>query len=271
MQSYEEMQVSQQTKDFEPIDKAIKAIEQYIGKAVNQEYYQSKNDRLESWVSSKSFDGLDDIYELVTAIFTVALLNEETTIQSMIGQVAGKISLDDPLDRAKTAAECIALAAHADLIDITTGSIYMVSTSHNLDSKIERSDKHVVLTRKPQPKTDNQILGNRYKQHDGETCLSHINTMNSIKFSLNLPLLRLMEEQAQFTIDTTQKAKQWDLFISESYKKYLQLARGDNEFYLEHAYDTRGRVYCEGYFISYQGSSFKKAIVQLAHKEIVKL
>lgn len=267
MQSYEEGIVSKESKGFEPIEKATVAIQLYCGKAWDSDYHESKNDRIKEYSPN-----IGDIYELIIAIWTVALMNETSTLQSVMGRVAGKINCTDPLDRAKIAAECIALCAHADVINVDfVGSTYQVSTRWQLDTDITGADKHVILTKKPRVKTTNQILGCRYKQHNKETCLDHINAMNSIKLCLNLDLLRTMEEQATFTIDTTQKADQWKLFINESYKKYLELARGGNEFYLEHWYDTRGRGYCDGYYIDYQGSSFKKAIVQLANKEVTKL
>ena len=121
-------------------------------------------------------------------------------------------------------------------------------------------------------KTENQILGCRYKQHDGETCLDHINILNSIPLSLNIDLLVRMEEEATFELDTVEKQEQWQLFKQRSIKKYLDVATDlDNKFYLEWKYDTRGRCYSEGYYINPQGSSFKKAICQLTNKEIVKL
>ena len=268
MLTFEEGQVSLAVSatGFAPIRKAMFAIDTYLHDGYEKEYYDSKNQRIRDWNPED-----EEVYELVISIFTVTLMEERVTIQAMIGKCSGKIDLPDPLDRAKTTAECIALCAHADLIEIDMGDTYWVYTNHNIDTGLARSDKHVILTKKPRTKTDNQILGCRYKQHTGDTCLSHINAMNSIKYALNLPLIRMMEEQATFVIDTTQKAKQWDLFISESYRKYLELARGDNEFFLEWKYDTRGRCYSEGWYINPQGTSFKKAICQLANKEIVEL
>jgi DNA-directed RNA polymerase len=40
-------------------------------------------------------------------------------------------------------------------------------------------------------------------------------------------------------------------------------------FYLTHKYDKRGRVYCQGYHINYQGAPWNKATIQLADKELV--
>ena len=42
-----------------------------------------------------------------------------------------------------------------------------------------------------------------------------------------------------------------------------------NKFWLQNKVDKRGRIYTSGYHISPQGSSFKKAMINLANKEIV--
>jgi len=230
-------------------------------------YYQSKQDRLNEWQPSS-----DELYELIISVFTATLQNETLIYQALIGMLSGKIGCEQPLDRAKCIAEVIAVIGSTGLIEIERKyEGYIVYTEFVLDDPIPVPDKHDPLTRPPTTKTTNQILGCKYKQHNQETCLDHINRLNSIGLKLNLPLLRTMEEEATFDIETKQQKDQWDLFVSKSYKAYLKLARGDNKFWLEHKYDTRGRTYCDGYFITYQGSSFKKSIVQLANKEVVQL
>jgi DNA-directed RNA polymerase len=44
-----------------------------------------------------------------------------------------------------------------------------------------------------------------------------------------------------------------------------------NEFYLTHRYDKRGRVYCQGYHVTYQGTPWNKAVLELADKEIIEV
>ena len=39
------------------------------------------------------------------------------------------------------------------------------------------------------------------------------------------------------------------------------------KLYINHKPDTRGRIYAVGYYINPQGTSFKKAMLQLANKE----
>ncbi len=268
MMTYEEGQVNQQALEFGLINEAHVAINHYVLKANSGDYYESKNTRLTAWQPAQG-----DIHELIIAIFTQALLNNKLNLQSIIGLVAGKISLNDPLDRAKTAAECIALCAQVDLIDIEASGVvhgmYSVTTKWQLDEEIKRSDKHEPITRKPLPKTENQILGCRYKQHNEETCLDHINRMNAIELQLDKKFLSTISEESKRELDTQQKIDQFNLFRSRSYRAYIKLARGGNRFYLEHANDVRGRTYCDGYYITYQGNSFRKAIVQLAKEEIV--
>jgi hypothetical protein len=231
------------------------------------EYYQSKEERLAEWNPLS-----DELFELVMDTFCICLMHETLTYQALIGMLSGKVSCEDPLDRAKCAAEVIAVIGSTGLIEVQRKhSGYIVYTEFQLDDPIPVADRHQPLTSKPETKTTNQLLGSRFKQHDKETCLDHINRMNSIGLQLNLPLLRTISEEATFELDTIQKKDQWDLFVSRSYKAYLKLARGENKFWLEHAYDTRGRVYCEGYYVNYQGSSFKKAVCMLAKEEVVQL
>ena len=63
----------------------------------------------------------------------------------------------------------------------------------------------------------------------------------------------------------------YDIF----YDKYVNTAKAmckafaDNDIYLTHKYDKRGRVYCQGYYISYHGTDWNKAVLELSNKEIV--
>ena len=49
----------------------------------------------------------------------------------------------------------------------------------------------------------------------------------------------------------------------------LCLLNGNN-FSLNHKYDKRGRTYCQGYHVNYQGTPWNKAVVEFSHKEITK-
>jgi DNA-directed RNA polymerase len=66
-----------------------------------------------------------------------------------------------------------------------------------------------------------------------------------------------------------QQIEHWKHFKKQGYEFYKLMTRTGNRFYLTHAVDKRGRAYARGYHITSQGTSFKKAMIELAQEEIV--
>lgn len=251
------------------IDEAILLICKYVDRC----YYPSKNLRLELWSPDRG-----EIYELVLAVFTTALSHKALTYQAIAGMIAGRINLEDHIDQVTTAAECIALISQTGLIKIKrtgTGNYHMISTDYALEG-IPEPDRHEILMKRPPIYTSNKhedfgsrILGGRHNYHEGNICLDHINRVNGICYQLNKPFLKKYSEAPTFALDTREKREQWEKFVKTSYEKYIKVCKKGNRFYLNHNDDKRGRCYCEGYYINTQGTSFKKAIVQLAQEELV--
>lgn len=239
--------------------------------------YESKNARIREWNQNNQGMGDSfDFYEIVTHIFSGCLLNPDgMTYQAMIGYISGNIGCKDPLDRAKCAAEVIALCYQAELIEITKISqkTFMITTEFELPVEIPEYDKHLPLFRKPSEVSHIPILGNQFKKHEGDVCRQHIDKMNSIPLALEFRVIADIPETPK-ELETDEQKDQWGDFLHRSHLAYAEVAKHDpaeQPFYLEHNHDTRGRCYCSGYYINYQGSSFKKAIVQLANKEVVQL
>lgn len=253
-----------------------KAICDYLNQGYECEYsYASKNERLQQWLPDKG-----ELFEIVLAVFTITLVYKSITYQAICGILANRLdTINGHINRVKTIAEVIAIISRSGLIDIKrtgSGSYIMVSTQYAIDN-IPDPDKHEVLLNPPPKFTSNyhedyghRVLGGKVNQHDNDICLDHINRMNSIALSLNKPFLSKYEEAPTFALDTLAKRKQWEHFIRNSYRKYIEVAQKGNVFYLNHNVDKRGRTYAEGYYMNTQGTSFKKAIIQLANKEIVK-
>lgn len=253
------------------IPQAIELICEYLGKT----YYPSKNRRLEQWHPDKG-----ELFELVIGVFTIALSNKSLNYQAMAGMVAGRIGLDDHIESVLTAAEVLALIGRTGLIQITrtgSGNYIMFSTEYALEN-IPEPDRHEiqmdeipVFTKNWHKDFGSRILGGRQNFHSHDICLDHINRMNAIPYQLNRKFLCKYEEAPTFTLDTREKREQWENFVRTSYRKYIEVTQKGNRFFLNHNYDKRGRCYAEGYHINTQGSSFKKAIVQLANEEIVEI
>jgi hypothetical protein len=232
------------------MDKAINLIYHYA----NHEYsYESKTLRLQEWNPSSQ-----DAYAILCHIMIGCFIHGEMNYQAMIGFIANDIRCNDQIDRIKTAAEVIALAYQCELIVITkVGDVMVITTEFELDEDIPDFECHQPESF-PYVAEHNQILGNRFKQHNEDTCIEHINTMNAIPLTLEWRVL----------IDLSESTDSDDIhFIKMSERTYDSI--GERKFYLKHHYDTRGRVYCQGYYVNYQGSQYKKAIVQLANKELI--
>jgi hypothetical protein len=229
--------------------------------------YASKNVRLREW-NPDVFDITTIVYHLFAAC---QLYPEGLTYQAMIGYISSNVKCDHPLDRAKCAAEVIAIAHRCELIVITktTDITFVVTTNHRLAVQIPVFMRHVPEFKRKEVDYV-PILGGRLKKHQGDVCLDHIERMNAIPLVLETRIIDSLPELPNKELDTVSKVKDWEAFREASRASYDHV-REKGQFFLRHHYDTRGRTYCEGYFITYQGTSFKKAIVQLAQKEKVKL
>jgi hypothetical protein len=223
-----------------------------------QAYYESKKKRLFEWDMDKF-----DAYAFLIRVFAICLQGEQT-YQAMIGLCSPLVKCKDILSRIKCAAEAIAVISKSGLIDIEqVDDYYIVSTQYALDDPFPVPDKHVPVFAGVKRERKTMILGNKFKQHDGNLCPKHIATMDSIKLSLEKRIIETYIEDSPEEDAVTGSG--W----KESRAMYDRVFANGNVFTLQHNYDTRGRCYCEGYYINYQGSSYKKAIVQLHEKEII--
>ena len=255
--------------DSRPVLKDIETAMDNLWKYSCKQYsYASKNRRIREWDPTE-----EECYAILCHILTGVFTNPQgMTYQAMIGYIAGGIGCADPLDRAKCAAEVIAIAFKSGLVVITKVSddTFMVTTEYVLKEDMPVPQKHRPEFKQPEPSLFNPILGNRFKQHDKDICVDHIERMNAIPLSLEFRVIDALEETVK-SGETPEQVTAAEDFLRRSKEMYQMVADQGNQFWLKHNMDTRGRSYCEGYLVNYQGSSYKKAIVCLANKEIVKL
>lgn len=120
------------------------------------------------------------------------------------------------------------------------------------------------------------ILKNNH--HEDDICLDHINRSNRIKFSINWNVVTMVKNQWR-GLDKAKPGETRDDFQrrQKAFNKYDRTAKDvmdiitahGNEFHLLHRYDKRGRTYCQGYAVNYQGNDWNKACVEFANKELV--
>ena len=128
----------------------------------------------------------------------------------------------------------------------------------------------------PERITDNQHDGHYYinspimlgkgNNTDADVNLDVINYVNKTRLCIDLDTAEHCNVQWNKPIDTVAKQHSYDKYVSTA-KAMCTVFAGKN-IYLTHKYDKRGRVYCQGYYISYQGTDWNKAVIELSNKEI---
>lgn len=125
-------------------------------------------------------------------------------------------------------------------------------------------------------KTPVVLNGSKYFD-DMDMCLDHLNRANSVALSMDFGVIKSAEGKFLKPVraigedfDEFQKrVRQANTFYTTSVEAMESLESLSDEIYLAHRYDRRGRVYASGYHISTQGDDYRKAVLQLAHKELV--
>ena len=224
----------------------------------NKPSWESKEERLNHLFEQSIWDIAQDV-----AIILVTLEGIHP-IQSVASMVAPHLGYDDPWDAIKTASEIITLACDIDMCDIDlpdcsiTGSL-LVRGVYQLSSEVEarlNQTKYLppmicppnqvknnyssgYLTKKRDP-----IILGKYC-HSQKICLDVINIQNAIPLSIDMGVYS-EEELPSKPLDTPEKGRNFMQMKNESAEVYQDLLDQDNEFYLTHKYDSRGRLYSQG-------------------------
>lgn len=274
----------------EEIDLMILEASQAISTYLNTTYsYNSKNERI-AYLKNKD---LFSVEILVKEIMYLSLANpERTRIQKFAGKLAHILNYENIWDGIKTASELLVIVGEAiDFYtvylasdpDSETGSIE-IECNFNIDKSLEQTinDLQYIppLICKPNKVRNNHqngylsvkkglILG-KDNIHNYPQNYDLINTINSIPLALDEYMLQY-EEESKKPLDTLQKEKMFKLMKNSSRKIYELMLEKGNEFYFDWKYDSRGRFYSSGYNINIQSTEYKKAIINLANKQVIQI
>lgn len=244
-----------------------------------------------------------DISELVQ--HTVALValhcSKPMKLVSISSMCIGHLKMADKLDAILTMAEVIAVLADTDLFDCRkTNEGWIVLSRIGLDEEVLRYAYNAFylppLVIKPRTVRHNRdsgyitqrgeslILGYYENHHDDDICLDALNILNANEYELDTDLISSLQEEwhreklsQEEYMELSHEEKliydmdknTWNDYIQQGYKIQTLMLYHGNKFWLQNKVDKRGRIYTSGYHISPQGSSFKKAMINLAKKEIV--
>lgn len=133
------------------------------------------------------------------------------------------------------------------------------------------------------PSTSKSLVVLRGEKADGfyeqaDVCVDHLNRVNRIPLKLNMDVVRMIDNDwadldrqrdGEKKEDYDKRVKAFDRYDAASRDVVHALSQLRDKFWLTHKYDRRGRVYCQGYHVTYQGNAWNKACIEFADAEIV--
>jgi len=242
----------------------------------------------------KMLDAIDADNDFLVSLLVQMVLHKRTTLPTLVGILrrhfeTGPNASANPCQAATAALET---AARADLVDWDpTIQQFIIRYDISDDVKRELELFQFPLPMVVMPELIESNRGTPYlslsdgsvilrkNHHEDDICLDHINRVNQIRFTLDMDTAAMIQNVWR-NIDKAKAGESKKDFDKRkrAFEKYDRTARdimsvlvdnGNNEFYLTHKYDKRGRIYCQGYHVNYQGAPWNKAVVQLADKEMV--
>ena len=262
--------IKEELKDtlMEPIYECIGRIQSWI----KEEHYETKKNSLEYLNDNVNWE------ELLIDVLAVIIPATKTTLTSIVGQTAHLLPIKYEI-AVKRMSEILYQMAVADLIEMTPAhdsdegviiieNVYCLSDKllHHLN-KVRFVPPMVCEPRTVKHNKDSgyltfrsPIMSKSYNQHEGDLCLDVMNLTNKCAFSLDIDFLKAAK----------------DTLVDESLNQMtnetcVDLFHWGNKFYFNNFYDARGRMYCRGFHLNYQGNSYRKAMLNFHKTEEIKV
>lgn len=258
-------------------------IEEYL----EGSYYTSKMLRIQVLKEYINSNGLEPI--LVALLAATIRSKKNQTIQQVIGYLQTHLPHDDHFDRARTAAELIAVCSGPQRLFMIDRPINdkapIVIVNHwatlykLFDSEFEFIDDtfyNPPLIKPPKKVTNSHSCGyytineavilGKHTQHSDNLDFETLNILGRIPWVLDKHI-KAMQEVPPKEPRTAIEA--------DNFQKHTQQARriydvlGSKPFWIAWQFDSRGRVYSHGYHVNLQSYEYKKAILNFDHYEVI--
>lgn len=249
---------------------------------VRQEFEESDLD----WVGYFKQQHIDE--EFGFSLLVQMALHKRATFPTMVGIL--RHHYEPSKNASQLAADMLHKCVLADLVDwspVTEQFIVRYTVTEDVQHDLDRYQYPLPMVVPPKMVRDNSDTGYftsrnsiilRKNHHEDDVCLDHINKVNRIKFVINDDVATMIANRWK-NLDKPKVGETKDDFQRriKAFAKYDRTAKEvirlicayGKEFYLTHKYDKRGRIYCQGYHINYQGAPWNKAVIELAQKELV--
>jgi hypothetical protein len=216
-------------------------------------------------------------------------LQKRASLPTMIGIL--RHHFKDALNPSQACADELMKASHVGLVEWNSALeefVILYTVSKDVRDELDKYQYPLPMVIPPLPVKTNSDTGYltiqnsvilRDNHHEEDICLDHINSMNQIKLKLNLDVARMIQNSWR-GLDKSKPGEEKGEYEKRvaAFNKYDKNSRdimellsiAGDEFYLTHKYDKRGRCYCQGYHVNYQGNPWNKAVVEFAQGEVVK-
>ena len=217
-------------------------------------------------------------------LLTQMALHKRTNVQTLVGL------LRHHCDDGQECADLLTQAIEQDLVDYANDlGVFVVkfTLSNEIQEELDKFQFPLPMVVRPRKVEDNMsngyLLGKgsiilKDNHHDDDVCLDHINRVNRVRYTINQNTAMMIKNRWR-NLDKPKAGETKDDFKRRcrAFEKYDRTAhdviglliKEGNMFYLTHKYDKRGRVYCQGYHVNYQGTPWNKAVIEFADKEII--
>ena len=251
--------------------------------------YQSKNFIRQKFINA-GFNNILNRLE-IPLMFGIDVLSEmavrkRTKISTIVGILSRHFKSEE--NPYQTTANYIAYMLKCNLIGYDTERDDLI-VAYELDddskSKLERFQYPLPMIEPPVHVTNNRQTGYvtidgslilQDNHHNNDICLDHINRVNQQTLSINENVVAFIQNQwknisapkdGESREDYDRRRKNYLKYTKGAYEVMELITMYSNQFWLTHKYDKRGRTYCQGYHVNYQGNDWNKACVQFAHEE----
>lgn len=235
----------------------------------------------QAYMESRSIDpdfGFDLLVQMA--------LHKRTTLPILVS------ILRHHFDNSQLTAEEILKCCEADLCDWNPTLkilIVLFDTPPDVQADLDRYQYPLPMVVHPKRVIDNRDTGYllsqnsiilRKNHHNDDVCLDHINRANHTRFALDHDTAHMIKNQwrdldkpkeGESKADFEKRVRAFEKYDRTAKEVIDQLLTYGNEFWLTHKYDKRGRTYCQGYHVNYQGAPWNKAVIELADREVVPL
>lgn len=239
------------------------------------------------FVNCKDFDFIKYIKECnIPEAFGIDLLvqmalHKRATLPILLG------ILRHHFEDGQETADMLYKACEADLLDYSTElKMFVVKfcISDDVQAELDMFQFPLPMIVEPNKVTSNKETGYltskgsiilRDNHHNDDVCLDHINRMNAVRFTINTDTARMVKntwrnldkpKEGETKADFERRKKAFEKY-DRTAKEVIDLL--SPVFYLTHKYDKRGRIYCQGYHVTYQGAPWNKAVIEFADTEKV--